>query len=52
MENYYLWRPAPLPRRVSTHCDMKHLIQLIPQGTVDNNLGPDRIAGPKAKDPN
>ena len=23
-----------------------------PQGTVDNNLGPDRLAGPKALDPN
>ncbi len=22
------------------------------QGTVDNNLGPDRLAGPKALDPN
>ena len=28
------------------------LIRLIPQGTVDNNLGPDRLAGPKALDPN
>ncbi len=28
-------------------------IQVIPQGTVDNNLGPDRLAGPKALvDPN
>ena len=25
--------------------------RLIPQGTVDNNLGPDRFAGPKALDP-
>ncbi len=24
----------------------------IHQGTVDNNLGPDRLAGPKALDPN
>ena len=23
-------------------------LRLIPQGTVDNNLGPDRLAGPKA----
>ena len=29
-----------------------HIIRLIPQGTVDNNLGPDRLAGPKALDPN
>ncbi len=27
-------------------------IRLIPQGTVDNNLGPDCLAGPKALDPN
>ncbi len=26
--------------------------QVIPKGTVDNNLGPDRLAGPKALDPN
>ena len=25
---------------------------VIPQGTVDNNLGPDCLAGPKALDPN
>ncbi len=27
-------------------------LRVIPQGTVDNNLGPDRLAGPKALDPN
>ena len=27
-------------------------LTVIPQGTVDNNLGPDRLAGPKAIDPN
>ncbi len=27
-------------------------IRLIPQGTVDNNQGPDRLPGPKALDPN
>ena len=27
-------------------------IRLIPQGTVDNNIGPDRLEGPKALDPN
>ncbi len=26
--------------------------RLIPQGTVDNNLGPDRSEDPKALDPN
>ena len=25
---------------------------IIPQGTVHNNLGPDRLTGPKALDPN
>ena len=28
------------------------LKRVIPQRTVDNNLGPDRLAGPKALDPN
>ena len=27
------------------------LIPIIPQRTVDNNLGPDRFAGPKTLDP-
>ncbi len=27
-------------------------LRVIPQGTVDNNLGPDRLAGPKALYPN
>ena len=27
-------------------------LRVIPQGTVDNNLGPDRLAGPKSLDPN
>ncbi len=35
--------------RVST---LKTRIRLISQGTVDNNLGPDHLAGPKALDPN
>ncbi len=26
-------------------------LQVIPQGTVDNNLGPDRLTDPKALDP-
>ncbi len=29
-----------------------YIIRLIPQGTVNNNLGPDSLAGPKALDPN
>ena len=28
----------------------KYHIWLIPQCTVDNNLGPDRLEGPKAQD--
>ena len=28
------------------------IIRLIPQGRVDNNLGPDSLAGPKDLDPN
>ena len=32
--------------------NLKAYIRVIPQGTVDNNLGPDRLAGPKALDPN
>ena len=27
-------------------------LRVIPQGTVDNSLGPDRLAGPKVLDPN
>ena len=27
-------------------------VRIVPQGTVDNNLGPDRLAGPKALDSN
>ena len=27
-------------------------LRVIPRGTVDNNQGPDRLAGPKALDPN
>ncbi len=32
--------------------DKYNIIRLIPQGTVDNNLGPDPLADPKALDPN
>ncbi len=28
------------------------MLRVIPLGTVDNNIGPDRVAGPKALDPN
>ncbi len=31
---------------------LKLRINFIPLGTVDNNLGLDRLAGPKALDPN
>ncbi len=29
-----------------------YIIRLVPQGTVNNNLGPDRLAGPNALDTN
>ena len=32
--------------------EMLYFIRFISQGTVDNNLGPERLAGPKALDPN
>ena len=31
---------------------LTYYIRVIHQETVDNNLGPDRLAGPKALDPN
>ena len=31
---------------------MQNPIRVVPQGMVDNNLGPDRLAGAKALDPN
>ncbi len=30
----------------------EYILRVIPQGTVDNILGPDRLAGPKALEPN
>ncbi len=38
--------------RIKNYKDVGIIIRLIPQGTVHNNLGPDRLAGPKALDPN
>ena len=37
---------------VKFNLELANTIRVIPQGTVDNNLGPDRLAGPKALDPN
>ena len=34
------------------YCQKRPYIRVIPQGTVDNNLRPDRLEGPKALDPN
>ncbi len=31
---------------------VKPTLRVILQGTIDNNLGPDRLADPKALDPN
>ena len=48
-------------KQVIIFLDMQHahqsdihfiIIRLITQGTVDDNYGPDRLAGPKALDPN
>ncbi len=37
---------------VECYVEIMLVIRVIPQGTVDNNLGPDRLVGPKALDPN
>ena len=39
-------------RKIGTNTITYTYIRVIPQGTVDDNLGPDRLAGPKALDPN
>ena len=36
----------------ATTTDSDLIKRLIPQGTVDDHLGTDRLAGPKALDPN
>ncbi len=41
----------PKTVRYNSESISKTIIRVIPQGTVDNNLGPDRLAGPKALDP-
>ena len=42
-----------LPYSFATYgCCCHSYIRVIPQGTVDNNLGPDRSAGPKALETN
>ncbi len=41
-----------IPVQCSYLIETWSIIRVIPQGTVDNNLGPDRSAGPKALDPN
>ena len=37
--------------KIIVHFDLIIIFRLIPQGTVDNNLGPDRLASPKAMIP-
>ncbi len=39
-------------RRKAGRIECRPYIRVIPQGTVDNNLGPDRLAGSKTLDPN
>ncbi len=44
---------AKLPKKFLTIVpSFYETLRVIPQGTVDNNLGPDRLVGPKALDPN
>ena len=66
MEQIWAWRPEtknslePKDRNnviktinaLRTKNKMTIWVRVIPQGTVDNKLGPDRLAGPKALDPN
>ncbi len=51
LDKSHNWFACMAPITV-TYTAQVGLIRLIPQGTVDNNLGPDRLAGPKALDPN
>ena len=45
-----------IPKLIHLTCVLQSIdtqkFRVIPQGTVDNNLGPDRLAGAKALDPN
>ncbi len=43
--------PLGYPLDITEPGQYSTLIRLIPQGTVDNNLGPDRLAGPKDQIP-
>ena len=40
------------PPEAATSLSSTNYIQVMPQGTIDNNIGPDHLAGPKALDPN
>ena len=55
MKTYYkswLFNPQPAEAQLEASQEIIYTIWLIPQGTVDNNLGPDRLEDPKALDPN
>ena len=41
-----------LPSASNDYITSNRYLRVIPQGTVDNNLGPDCLTGPKALDPN
>ncbi len=45
-------RPKIMWFKDKSECVKTKIIRLIPQGTVGNNLGPNRLAGAKALDPN
>ena len=44
-------KPVPILTYVPCLSPFLSVIRVIPQETVDNNLGPDHLAGPKALDP-
>ena len=44
-------RPLVAKEVISPSFSLICVIRFIPQGTVDNNLGSERLAGPKALDP-
>ena len=48
----FIWQILSLKLNKIAFGFPRKFIRVIPQGTVDNNLGPDCLAGPKALDPN
>ena len=50
-ENYYVHNKFLFFLVITLFNQVFILIRLIPEGSVDKNLGPDRLAGSKALDP-